>query len=46
MNIYRRELKAHRKSLIIWSVSMALLVAGGMESILPEWVPERGASMK
>ena len=30
MNIYRRELKAHRKSLIIWSVSMALLVAGGM----------------
>lgn len=30
MNIYKRELKAHRKSLIIWSVSMALLIAGGM----------------
>lgn len=30
MNIYMRELKAHRKSLIIWSVSMALLIAGGM----------------
>lgn len=30
MNIYIRELRAHRKSLIIWSVSMFLLVAGGM----------------
>lgn len=30
MNIYIRELKAHRKSLVIWSVSMALMVAGGM----------------
>lgn len=30
MNIYARELKAHRKSLVIWSVSMALLIAGGM----------------
>lgn len=30
MNIYIRELRAHRKSLIIWSVSMFLLVVGGM----------------
>ncbi len=30
MNIYMRELRAHRKSLIIWSVSMFLLVVGGM----------------
>ena len=30
MNIYFRELKAHRKSLIIWSISMSLLVIGGM----------------
>ena len=30
MNIYKRELRAHRKSLIIWSVSMFLLIVGGM----------------
>ncbi|MEI6578541.1 MAG: ABC transporter permease subunit [Eubacteriales bacterium] len=30
MNIYIRELSAHRKSQIIWSVSMFLLVIGGM----------------
>lgn len=30
MNIYRRELRAHRKSLIIWSVSMFLLIAAAM----------------
>lgn len=30
MNLYIRELRAHRKSLVIWSVSMALLIAGGM----------------
>jgi ABC-2 type transport system permease protein len=30
MNIYFRELKAHRKSLIIWSIAMILLVVWGM----------------
>ncbi len=30
MNIYKRELKAHRKSLLVWSVSMFLLIAAGM----------------
>lgn len=30
MNIFIRELKAHAKALIIWSVSMFLLVASGM----------------
>ncbi|TLS48914.1 ABC transporter [Paenibacillus antri] len=30
MNIFLRELKAHRKSLIIWSVGMFLLVVSGM----------------
>jgi len=30
MNIYRRELRAHRKSLMIWSVSMFLLIAAAM----------------
>ncbi|MDF2821125.1 MAG: putative rane protein [Clostridiales bacterium] len=30
MNIYLRELKAHRKSLIIWSISMLFLVLAGM----------------
>ncbi|MFP4698607.1 MAG: ABC transporter permease subunit [Eubacteriales bacterium] len=30
MNIYLQELRAHRKSLIIWSVSMVLLIIAGM----------------
>jgi len=30
MNIFLRELKAHRKSLIIWSVGMILLIITGM----------------
>ena len=30
MNIYMRELKAHRKSLIIWCVGMVFLIAAGM----------------
>jgi len=30
MNLYLRELKAHRKSIIIWSLSMAFLVIAGM----------------
>lgn len=30
MNIYRRELKAHRKPLLIWSACMLFLVAAGM----------------
>ena len=30
MNIYRRELRAHRKSIIIWSISMFLLIAAAM----------------
>ncbi len=30
MNIFIRELKAHRKALIIWSVCMALLILSGM----------------
>jgi ABC-2 type transport system permease protein len=30
MNIFLRELKAHRKSLIIWSISMLFVVAAGM----------------
>ncbi|MDD3173501.1 MAG: ABC transporter permease subunit [Herbinix sp.] len=30
MNIFIRELKAHRKALIIWSICMALLVLSGM----------------
>lgn len=30
MNIYFRELKAHRKSLIIWSVGMIFLIAASM----------------
>lgn len=30
MNIYFREMKANRKSLIIWVASMTLLIAGGM----------------
>lgn len=30
MNIFLRELKAHRKSLLIWSICMFLLVASGM----------------
>ncbi|MDF2685364.1 MAG: transporter [Clostridia bacterium] len=30
MNIYIRELRAHRKSLIIWSVSMIFLIIAGM----------------
>lgn len=30
MNIYVRDLKAHRKSLIIWGISMAFLIVAGM----------------
>ena len=30
MNIYMRELKAHRKSLLIWSIGMFFLVVAGM----------------
>lgn len=30
MNLYLRELKAHRKSIIIWSLSMMLLIMGGV----------------
>lgn len=30
MNIFMREMKAHRKSLIIWCISMVLLVSSGM----------------
>lgn len=30
MNIYRRELRAHRKPLIIWSASMLFLIVAGM----------------
>lgn len=30
MNIFMREMKAHRKSLIIWCISMVLLIASGM----------------
>ncbi len=29
MNVFRREMKAHRKSLIIWCVSMIFLIASG-----------------
>lgn len=31
MNIYLRELKAHRKALIIWSISMIIFVIMGMQ---------------
>jgi len=30
MNIYMREMKAHRKSLIIWSVALLFMILGGM----------------
>lgn len=30
MNIYKREMRANLKSIIIWSIGMALLIAGGM----------------
>jgi len=30
MNIYRRELKAHRKSLLIWCIGMFFLIMAGM----------------
>ncbi|MFZ3373534.1 MAG: hypothetical protein WA131_11045 [Desulfitobacteriaceae bacterium] len=30
MNIFIREMKAHRKSLIIWCISVLLMVASGM----------------
>jgi len=30
MNIYRRELKAHRKSLLIWCIGMFFLIIAGM----------------
>ena len=30
MNVFKREMKAHRKSLIIWSISMLFLVGSGM----------------
>lgn len=30
MNLFLREMRAHRRSLIIWSIGMVVLVAGGM----------------
>jgi len=30
MNIYRKELKSHRKSLILWSIGIILMVVSGM----------------
>lgn len=30
MNVFRREMKANRKALIIWSIGMILLIASGM----------------
>ena len=30
MNIFRREMKANRKSLIIWTIGVVFMVASGM----------------
>ncbi|WP_318505648.1 hypothetical protein [Bacillus sp. T3] len=30
MNLFWREMKAHRKSLILWSIGMILMVYSGM----------------
>lgn len=43
MNVFLREMKATRKSLIIWSISMIVMVAGGMNKY--EAISASGQSM-